>query len=345
MLENDINIKDNMLASIHKESYDKEDFNNIIVSSGGSGSSQLTVSQSNETNEGPITTTEPQPATTITATTTASTSSKSAATTVNSDEEEAAAARRRAEWPLTGITEPGMNDCLYGRGSGISRHPGNKQYLKLVEERKEKYLSSKRYNRVLVALEILNELRSLNPPCRFLKQDEATNLWNDVGDKKAQEKISLALRGKYRVRQFEVALEGLSREDVSQAKQAAFGPGKMTQHNYPMDAIIENMGIDSDNGAFSDILKMENADCEVIFAEDERMKARDRDNKEGSNDKDAGKDAVDEGEDDESVSSTKSYYRDLCVRLTFALEKKNATEMQTRIENSRLREEIAQLRR
>ena len=56
--------------------------------------------------------------------------------------------------------------------------------------------------------------------------------------------------------------------------------------------------------------------------------------------------AVDEGDDDaNSVSSTKSYYRNLCVRLTFALEKKNAMELQTRKENQRLKEEIAQLRR
>ena len=65
-----------------------------------------------------------------------------------------------------------------------------------------------------------------------------------------------------------------------------------------------------------------------------------------ASDEDADGGAVDEGDDDaNSVSSTKSYYRDLCMRLTFALEKKNAMELQTRIENQRLKEEIAQLRR
>jgi hypothetical protein len=54
----------------------------------------------------------------------------------------------------------------------------------------------------------------------------------------------------------------------------------------------------------------------------------------------------DEGDDDaNSVSSTKSYYRDLCVRLTFALEKRNAMVSQTRKENQRLKEAIAQLSR
>jgi hypothetical protein len=65
-----------------------------------------------------------------------------------------------------------------------------------------------------------------------------------------------------------------------------------------------------------------------------------------ASDEDADGGAVDEGDDDaNSVSSTKSYYRNLCVRLTFALEKKNAMELQTRKENQRLKEEIAQLRR
>jgi hypothetical protein len=66
-----------------------------------------------------------------------------------------------------------------------------------------------------------------------------------------------------------------------------------------------------------------------------------------ASDEDAdGSGAVDGGDDDaNSVSSTKSYYRDLCMRLTFALEKKNAMELQLRIKNKRLEEEIAELRR
>lgn len=60
----------------------------------------------------------------------------------------------------------------------------------------------------------------------------------------------------------------------------------------------------------------------------------------------AGSGAVDGGDDDaNSVSSTKSYYRDLCIRLTFALENKNEMEKQLRIKNQRLEEEIAELSR
>jgi len=64
-------------------------------------------------------------------------------------------------------------------------------------------------------------------------------------------------------------------------------------------------------------------------------------------DEDAGGSGAVDGEDDDanSVSSTKSYYRVLCMRLTFALEKKNVMELQLRIQNKRLEEEIAELRR
>ena len=174
----------------------------------GGGMSRMSPSKENENNndDGPttstITTTEP-------ATTTVTTTTTTTTTSLNSKDEQAEAAaaaeaqRRRAEWPLTGITEPGMNDCLFGRGGGTNHHPGNKRYRKLVEEKKDKYLSSKRLDKPLVAMEIINEWRNLDPPGRFLKQDEITKLWNDVGEKKAREKTSQALREKTPVKQRE----------------------------------------------------------------------------------------------------------------------------------------------
>lgn len=111
------------------------------------------------------------------------------------------------EWPLTDINEPGPNDCLFGRGGGTNHHPGNKKYRKMVEEKKDKYLSSKRLDKPLVAMEIINEWRSMDPPGRFLKQNEKTKLWSDVGDRKAREKTSQALREKTTVEQKETRFE------------------------------------------------------------------------------------------------------------------------------------------
>lgn len=66
----------------------------------------------------------------------------------------------------------------------------------MVEDRKINYVNSKRLDKPLVALEIIREWRGQDPPGRFLKLDERTGLWHDVGDKKAREKTSQALREK-----------------------------------------------------------------------------------------------------------------------------------------------------
>ena len=100
------------------------------------------------------------------------------------------------DWPLKDIKEPHENDVMYGRGGGTNHHPGNKRYRKMVEERKVQYVNSKRLDKPLVALEIIREWRGQLPPGRFLKHNEKTGNWDDVGDKKAREKTSQALREK-----------------------------------------------------------------------------------------------------------------------------------------------------
>jgi hypothetical protein len=41
---------------------------------------------------------------------------------------------------------------------------------------------------------IVEEIRNRNPPGRFLKQDNSTKLWYDIGEKKALDKTRQALR-------------------------------------------------------------------------------------------------------------------------------------------------------
>lgn len=104
--------------------------------------------------------------------------------------------KKYADWPVREIKEPHDNDVLYGRGGGTNHHPGNKRYRKMVEDRKIDYVNCKRLDKPLVALGIIREWRGQDPPGRFLKLDEKTGLWFDVGDKKAREKTSQALREK-----------------------------------------------------------------------------------------------------------------------------------------------------
>ena len=79
---------------------------------------------------------------------------------------------------------------------GTNHHVGNKRYRKMVEDRKIDYVNCKRLDKPLVALGIIREWRGQIPTGRFLKMDEKTGLWNDVGDRKAREKTSQALREK-----------------------------------------------------------------------------------------------------------------------------------------------------
>jgi hypothetical protein len=126
--------------------------------------------------------------------------------------------KKYANWPLQNIKEPHDNDVMYGRGGGTNHHVGNKVYRKLVEDRKLDYVNSKRLDKPLVALNIIRTWRTQVPPGRFLKMDEKTGLWNDVGDKKAREKTSQALREKaplIRKQQEDERKEEGGEEDVS----------------------------------------------------------------------------------------------------------------------------------
>ncbi|KAL7484469.1 hypothetical protein ACHAW6_010109 [Cyclotella cf. meneghiniana] len=96
----------------------------------------------------------------------------------------------------TPILEPTPNDCLVGRGGGTNHHMGNKKYRALVNRYKPEYHAANRSVKPMIAMRIVREWREQDPPGRFLKQDEDTKLWYEVGDEKARGKTSQSLREK-----------------------------------------------------------------------------------------------------------------------------------------------------
>jgi hypothetical protein len=54
-------------------------------------------------------------------------------------------------------------------------------------------------------------------------------------------------------------------------------------------------------------------------------------------------DAPSDDGDDDSVSSTKSYYKDLCEKLTVVLEQRKVADRAARIETKRLKRDVAEL--
>mmetsp|Transcript_10850 Transcript_10850/g.24268 ORF Transcript_10850/g.24268 Transcript_10850/m.24268 type:complete len:595 (+) Transcript_10850:38-1822(+) len=95
---------------------------------------------------------------------------------------------------LEGIVTPHEHDVLSGRGNFVNYHTGNEHFRALVKKHKIAYVACPKPEKGRFALLIVDEIRSLNPPGRFLRQDASTKLWSDVGDKKSVDKTRQALR-------------------------------------------------------------------------------------------------------------------------------------------------------
>jgi hypothetical protein len=92
-----------------------------------------------------------------------------------------------------GVKDPAANDVLCGRGGSINSHPGNEVFRTLVEKRKRVYLTARfKREKRLIASSIVSEIRELKG--RFLQRDSKSGLWKDIGDEKARDKTSQALR-------------------------------------------------------------------------------------------------------------------------------------------------------
>jgi hypothetical protein len=97
-------------------------------------------------------------------------------------------------YPLRDIRNPHPHDVLCGRGGATNSHIGNSHWRTLVTTNKELYVTLPKRQKQLLSKSIVHAVRSQIPPGRFLQKDVPTGLWFDVGDVKAQEKTSQALR-------------------------------------------------------------------------------------------------------------------------------------------------------
>lgn len=88
------------------------------------------------------------------------------------------------------------NDVLCGRGGVTNCHAGNRRFRELVKAHQPTYLSAPKMEKAKIAKRIVSLIRQAIPPGRFLQQSKADGSWNDIGDLKAREKASQALREK-----------------------------------------------------------------------------------------------------------------------------------------------------
>jgi len=87
------------------------------------------------------------------------------------------------------------HDILCGRGGATNHHKGNKRFRDIVGVHRPDYVRAPKVQKPGVARLIVRAIRSGNPPGRFLKKNP-DGKWVDIGDKRAAEKASQALREK-----------------------------------------------------------------------------------------------------------------------------------------------------
>jgi len=83
-------------------------------------------------------------------------------------------------------------DVLCGRGGGTLRHTGNKKYRSLIKQSKPVYLISSKNEKTAISRSIVAAIRKSHG--RFLERSKNMETWYDIGDAKATEKTSQALR-------------------------------------------------------------------------------------------------------------------------------------------------------
>jgi hypothetical protein len=83
-------------------------------------------------------------------------------------------------------------DVLSGRGGGTNVHPGNRNFRDLINLHRRAYLKARKNDKPAISRAIVRSIRDNNG--RFLRKDDKTGLWFEIGDDAAREKTSQALR-------------------------------------------------------------------------------------------------------------------------------------------------------
>lgn len=94
------------------------------------------------------------------------------------------------------ITTALKNDVISGRGNHANQHPGNIKFRSIVASLKRTYVLSSVLLKKEVAKNVLEQILSLNPPGRFLREIKGTKTWEILDGESVIKKISQALREK-----------------------------------------------------------------------------------------------------------------------------------------------------
>ncbi|KAL3938333.1 MAG: hypothetical protein SGARI_001780 [Bacillariaceae sp.] len=153
------------------------------------------------------------------------------------------------EVSMKDITDPRETDVLCGRGGAALRHPGNQTYRRLVNLNKGLYITCLKTEKLKISRSIVAAIREQKG--RFLERDAKKGTWYDIGDKKAIEKTSQALReGQPKLRAKMVEMGQIPPDQPVNPVQQQLGNGVYAPRHTPSLGSIGSMGAGS-IGSFS----------------------------------------------------------------------------------------------
>lgn len=153
------------------------------------------------------------------------------------------------EVSMADVTDPRETDVLCGRGGAALRHPGNQTYRRLVNLNKGLYITCLKTEKLKISRSIVAAIREQKG--RFLERDAKKGTWYDIGDKKAIEKTSQALReGQPKLRAKMVEMGQIPPDQPVNPIQRQLGNGVYAPRQTPSLGSIGSMGAGS-IGSFS----------------------------------------------------------------------------------------------
>jgi hypothetical protein len=109
------------------------------------------------------------------------------------------------------IQHPARYDVLLGRGRPYQEFPGNNNLAQLVELRQDDYEVGTRYEKAVLVLDVMQQIRELNG--KFLRRLETGDnvVWEEVDEETAKEKVGNTFRTK---RKLEKRKQDKKRKDL-----------------------------------------------------------------------------------------------------------------------------------
>jgi hypothetical protein len=153
----------------------------------------------------------------------------------------------------------GILQC--GRGGLTNHHKGNKRFRDIVALHRPDYVRAPKIQKPSVARVIVRAIRNGDPPGRFLRKDEKLGKWVDIGDKKAAEKTSQALREKQNE---EIARQLMPTSGVSPNATISYLAGAFAPAPAPSVTVVTATGETSDLVLKEEAMEEEKQEEELV---------------------------------------------------------------------------------